>query len=118
MVPPRAPSRLPRPEALPVQFRQFPQHALQFLPGGHALAHGLGQGLRHVIAGGAVGSAKAHVEMRTVLVPLMATAAGPTAGAIGLRQGCAPQKASSERPAPAFHAAIFSSLYSWCRPAR
>src|SRR5215472_16956252 len=33
-------------------------------------------------------------------------------------RGCAPQKASSERPSPAFHAAIFSSLYSWCRPAR
>jgi hexosaminidase len=33
-------------------------------------------------------------------------------------EGLCSAKASSLRPLPAFHAAIFSSLYSWCRPAR
>ncbi|PYV04211.1 MAG: hypothetical protein DMG10_08635 [Acidobacteria bacterium] len=60
---------------------------MQFLPGRHARAHGLGQSLRHVIAGGAVRSAEAHVEVRAVLVALVAAAAGASTGAIGLGEG-------------------------------
>src|SRR5213592_4125530 len=87
ITPPRTASRLARPQALPVQFRQFPQPLLQFLPGGHARTHGLGQGLRHVITGGAVRPAETYVEVRAVLVALVATTAGASTGAIGFGEG-------------------------------
>jgi hypothetical protein len=37
---------------LPVHLRQLRQRLLQFLPGRHPLAHGPGQGQRHVVTGG------------------------------------------------------------------
>src|SRR5207302_614584 len=73
-----------RPESLPVHLRQFPQQGLQFLPDRYPTAHRLSQRLWHVISrGGARRSPKTHVEMRPMLLALLAAAAGSAAGAIG-----------------------------------
>src|SRR3989449_4337763 len=83
-----------RPESLPVHLRQFPQQGLQFLPDRYPTAHRLSQRLWHVISrGGARRSPKTHVEMRPMLLALLAAAAGSAAGAIGFgkssKQGAA-----------------------------
>src|SRR5437660_4831134 len=89
MFPPRgllplAPRDSRRPESLPVHLRQFPQQGLQFLPDRYPTAHRLSQRLWHVISrGGARRSPKTHVEMRPMLLALLAAAAGSAAGAIG-----------------------------------
>src|ERR1700752_3087269 len=85
MAPPRTARRLPRPQALPVQFRQLAQHLLQFLPGRDPVAPGLGQALRHGVAGGgALRPPKTHIKVRAVFGPLVTAAAGPTKGTIAL----------------------------------
>ncbi len=76
------------PQPLTVRLRQLTQDLLQLLPGGDALAHRRGQGLRHVVtARGPFGSAKTHVEMGAMLMPPVAAAAGTSTGAIGLGEG-------------------------------
>src|SRR4029077_10607221 len=87
MFPPRSPSFLSRPQALPVQFRQPTRRLLESLPGRHPVTHGFGQVLRHVIAGGAVRSSETDVKVRTMLVSLVTAAARPATGAIGFREG-------------------------------
>src|SRR2546427_3115521 len=81
MFPPRgllplAPRDSRRPESLPVHLREFPQQGLQFLPDRYPTAHRLSQRLWHVISrGGARRSPKTHVEMRPMLLALLAAAA-------------------------------------------
>jgi hypothetical protein len=75
------------PKALPIQLRQFPSKGLEILPGFDPAPYRRRQRLRHVVARGlALLAPEADVEIRPVLLSLLATTVGLATRAVGLGQ--------------------------------
>jgi hypothetical protein len=73
------------PQALTIQLGQLTSEGLELLPGFDAIAHRVAQRRRHVIARGlALLAPEANVEVRPVLLSLLAAASRLAAGAVGL----------------------------------
>lgn len=82
------------PQALPIQLGQLASEGLELLPRVDAITYRLGQRLRHVIARGlALLAPEADVEVRPMLLTLLAAARRLAAGAVRLGDG------SEDRPA-------------------
>jgi hypothetical protein len=73
------------PQALTIQLGQLTGEGLELSPGLNTIAYRIGQSRRHVIARGlALVAPEADVEVRPVLLPLLAAAVRLAAGAVGL----------------------------------
>jgi hypothetical protein len=74
-----------KPQALTIELGHLPGEGLELPPSLHTIAHRIGQRLRHVVARGlALLAPEADVEVRPVLLPLLAAAVRLAARAVGL----------------------------------